>query len=229
MLNFVCLIFFFGLQHSGGEPLFSFTDSDPPLSPIIVISQEEMDEVYPTIHVEVPQNGPGQLTVNTPLVMPDTTTTINGCRMEHVGYKPQIFTLAAQGKDMSDVEDAQWDDSETEEEDRCSVVFEGLLGGLLSSMDVEFSDSPQRLTLCSVSRLLWPKTAEGSVLNQGFSQGRTGTEGGVDKADFPSLDLQQEDVTPDTTDMCLSPCLFGTTLNGGYFPQVAAASCDTLR
>ncbi|XP_047442313.1 interleukin-23 receptor isoform X2 [Mugil cephalus] len=217
------------LKRGGDEPLFSFTDSDPPLSPIVVISQEDMDEVYPTIHVDVLQNGPGQLTANTPLLFPDGAATIVGNQMEHVSYKPQIFTLTSQGEEVNDAEDVQWDDLETEEEDRCSVVFKGLLGDLLPSVDVEFSDKPQGLSLCSVTHLLQPKRAERNVLNKGFSQERKETEGGVDKADFPAVDLQQEDVTPDTTDMCLSPCLFETTLNGGYFPQVAAASSDTLR
>uniref|UniRef100_A0A3P8SMS1 Fibronectin type-III domain-containing protein n=1 Tax=Amphiprion percula TaxID=161767 RepID=A0A3P8SMS1_AMPPE len=188
------------LEHDGDEPLFSSTYSDPPLSPIVVITQEESDEVYPAVHVEGSQTGSGQRTPETP----------------SLPYKPQIASLAPQEEDAeenqryvptNDVEDTS--------------VFEGLPGGLLSRMDVDFSDSPQGLTLGSVSGLLWPTTAETSVLNSSFLQERIATEDGVE-TDFPSsLDVQQDDImTPDAADLSL--CADETILTGGYFPQVAA-------
>lgn len=88
-------------------------------------------------------------------------------------------------------------------------------------MDVDCSDSPQRLTLASVSSLLWPKTAETSVLNSVFSQERRAAEDGVETNSSSSLEVQQDDMmTPDTA--VLSLCAGETILNGGYFPQVAA-------
>ncbi|XP_008296046.1 interleukin-23 receptor [Stegastes partitus] len=206
------------LEYDRDEPLFSSTYSDPPLSPVIMISQEESDEVYPAVHVEVSQTGSGQTATDTPLVLSETGTVFVGNQLEHGSYKPQIAALTPQEEEA---EENQRDVPPNEVDDTCSSVFEGLLGGLLSSVDVDFSDSPQGLTLGSVSGLLWPRTAETSVLNSGYLQDSRATEDGVETDSPFSLDVQKDDImTPDTADLSL--CAGETMLDGGYFPQVAA-------
>ncbi|XP_070765192.1 interleukin-23 receptor isoform X2 [Enoplosus armatus] len=211
------------LLEDRSEPSFSSTYSDPPLSPISLISQEERDNVYPNIHVEIPKVGSGQTTAGTPLLMADSGI----MPVEHVSYKPQIVAL--QGEEVKETEEEQRDVPTSGEEDRCSSAFGGLMGGLLSSVKLDFSDSPQGLTLSSVRGLLWPKTPETtSVLDGSFLPGRRGTENDVE-ADSSSLDLQQGEITtPDTEDTLLSQYTLETTLNGGYFPQVATL-CDAQR
>lgn len=179
--------------------------------------------MYPNVHVEISQAGSGQPTAETPLLLSDP---------EHGSYKPQIAVLAPHGEDVMETEEEQRDMPTCGEENRCSSVFGGLLGGFLSSVEVDFSDSPSGLTLSSVRCPLWPKTPETtSVLSGGFLLGRRLTEADVE-ADSPSLDSQRgEMMTRDTADTCLSQCTVETMLTGGYFPQVAAVSstalCDT--
>ncbi|KAM4548903.1 interleukin-23 receptor isoform 2-T3 [Odontesthes bonariensis] len=209
------------LEEDGSEPLFSSTCSDPPLSPIFVISQEERDEVYPILHVEVSQIRSVHTTEEHPLSMSNTRT----MPVDHAGYKPQITTLVPPDEEEA-AEETQRD--APAEEDRCSSVFEGLLGGLLSSVNVDFSDSSQGLNLGSVGGLFWPKTAETKVLNKAFLGERRGTENDVE-GDSPPLDLQQDEkMTLDTTDICLSQCTGEITLNGGYFPQLTTISTTIL-
>ncbi|XP_040895464.1 interleukin-23 receptor isoform X2 [Toxotes jaculatrix] len=216
------------LLEDGTEPSFSSTQSDPPLSPITLISLEDSDNVYPNIHVEVFQTGSGQSTAETPLLTSDTGTMLVDSQLEHVSYRPQIAMLASQGEE--ETEEEQTNIPASGEEDACSSLSGGLLGGLLSSVEVDFSDSPLRPTLSSVGGLLWLKTPETtSVLNRGFLVGRVGTESEVEVVS-PSLELQQGDImTPDMADTCLSQYTVETALTGGYFPQVAAVSGTTLR
>ncbi|XP_071343501.1 interleukin-23 receptor isoform X2 [Trachinotus anak] len=205
------------LLEEGSEPSLSFTHSDPPLSPISLISSEERD-MYPVIHVKVSQNGSGQPAAETPLLASGTRTVIVD---SHIGYKPQIATLASQGEEEKESEEERI--AASEEEDICSSAFGGLLGGLLSSVEVDSSNSPLGPTLSSVGGLLWPKTSETtSVLDRGFLVGRRGT-------DSPSLESQQDDImTPDMADACLSQYTVETSLISGYFPQVAAVSSAPL-
>lgn len=153
--------------------------------------------------------------METASLMSDTRTMFADSQLEHVNYKPQLTTLALQGEEWMEAE-------ENQEEEICSDVFEGFLGGLLLSVDVNSSDPPQGLTLGSVSELLWSKTAKPSLLNSGEQGGTDGLR------DSPSLDVQQDDlVAPDTTGSCLSRYTFETSVNGGYFPQTAAVSSTT--
>ncbi|KAF1385920.1 hypothetical protein PFLUV_G00112780 [Perca fluviatilis] len=217
------------------EPSFSSTYSDPPLSPISLISQEERDDVYPNIHVEIFQVGsrPTEPTAETPLLMSDPGTKLDVSQPEHVSYKPQIATLAPQGEEVKETEEEQRDVPSFWEEDRC-VRFGVLLGDFLSSVEVGFTDPPLGLTLSSDSSLLWPKTPKTTTaLNGGFSLERRATENDVE-ADSLSLDLQQGEImTPDTADTCSSQYTVQTTLKSGYFPQAAAvrstALCDAQR
>uniref|UniRef100_A0A671VZ83 Fibronectin type-III domain-containing protein n=1 Tax=Sparus aurata TaxID=8175 RepID=A0A671VZ83_SPAAU len=178
------------LLEDGSEPNFSSTYSDPPLSPISLISQEERDDVYPNIHVEIS----GQPTTETSLLMSNSGTMLAVNQLEDVSYKPQI---AMQEEEGTETDEEHMDVATTGEEDGCSSIYG--FGGFLSSVEVDFSDLPLRLTLESVGGLLWPKTLETpSVLNGGVSLGRTENNVG---ADSPSLDLQQDEIkTCDTAD-----------------------------
>ncbi|XP_072245922.1 interleukin-23 receptor [Leuresthes tenuis] len=204
------------LEDDRSEPLFSSNYSDPPLSPIFVISQEERDEVYPILHVEVSQIRSVHTTEEHPLSMSNTRT----MPVDHAGYKPQNTTLVPPDEKEA-AEETQGD--VPAEEDSCSTVFEGLLEGLLSSVNVDFSDSSQGLNLGSVGGLFWPKSAETRLREE-----RREAENDVE-ADSPSLDLQQDEkITLDTTDICLSHCIGEITLNGGYFPQLTTISTTIL-
>lgn len=185
--------------------------------------------MYPPIHVEISQFDSGKPMVETPLLKSDCGTMLVDRQLEDVSYKPQIATMASQEEEVNLTEEEQGDISTSEEEeDRCSGVFEGLVGGLLSSVEVDYSDSPLGLTLSSVGGLSWPKTSP--VLRRGLLPVQRGIENDVE-ADSPSLRLQQEEITPDMSETCTTQYTFGTTLPYGYFPQVAAVSstkiCDT--
>lgn len=214
------------LQRDGSEPSFSYTHSDPPLSPISLISWEERDDVYPTIHVEIPQFDSERRTPETPLLKSDCGTMLANSQLEHISYKPQIALLASQGEEVKETEEEQRDISMSMEEDRCSTVFGGLLGGLLSSVEVDFSDSPLRPTLSSVGGLSWSKTSP--ALNRGVLPGRRRVENDTEAASL-SLRVQQGEITtPDMSGACTSQYTIGTTLPYGYFPQVAADSSTTV-
>ncbi|KAF0042329.1 hypothetical protein F2P81_005861 [Scophthalmus maximus] len=214
-------------QQDRREPLFLSTDSDPLLSSITLISWEERDDVYPSIHVEVSQPGLGQPTSETPVQASDTGTMLVDRQLEHGSYKPQIAMLASKCEEVKETEEEPRDIPANGEEDIFSSVIGGFLGGLQTSVEVDFSDSP--LSLSSVGGLLWPKTPETiDVLSRGFTVGMRATESAV-QADCPSLELHQGDVpTPDMADRCLSQNAAGPTLAGGYFPQVAAVCSITL-
>ncbi|XP_034085590.1 interleukin-23 receptor isoform X1 [Gymnodraco acuticeps] len=216
------------LKEFGSEPSFSSTQDDPPLSAISFISHEERDDVYPTIHVESSQDTSGEPTEDTPLLISDRGTMLFDSQQEH-GYKPQISTLTPQQEEVKETEEEQRAIPSSLDEDSC--VFEGLLGGFLSRVEVEPTDPPLELNLSSVGALLWSKTPEKTnVLNEGFLLGRRGTENNVEGES--TLDLQESEMTPHTTDTCLSQSTDEITLTGGYFPQGAAVSsparCDTL-
>ncbi|KAI3368933.1 hypothetical protein L3Q82_025904, partial [Scortum barcoo] len=205
------------LEQDGSEVSLSPTYSDPPLSPINLISEDERDDVYPTIQIDTPQVSSGQPAAETPLLMSYPGTTL-----DHVCYKPQVALLGANEEEVMETEEEQRD---VEEEDRCSSVFGGLQGGFLSSVEVDFSDLPLGLTLSSVNGLWWPKTPETTNV--------LGTENDVE-ADSPSLDPQPGEImTSSTEDTRLSQYTLETTLTGGYFPQLAVVSsttlCDTQR
>ncbi|XP_029002020.1 interleukin-23 receptor isoform X2 [Betta splendens] len=193
------------LELGGSEPSLTCTHSDPPLSPVSLISWEERDDVYPNIHVEPSPPGAER---------PPSPTT--GCRsdaqLEDVSYKPQVATLALLQEEAKGAEEEQGEVSRSDEEDACSV-FEGCGGALLSSVEVDFSTSPLVLTLRSVRGLSWPKTSP--ALNRAFLPVRTETEEDVE------VDSRTPDIPPDIS---LARCSVGTALHCDYFPQVAAVS-----
>ncbi|KAM3876143.1 interleukin-12 receptor subunit beta-2-like [Diretmus argenteus] len=190
--------------------------SDPPLSPIEEI--EESGDLLEGIHA-----GPGQAITEATSQTTDTGIVLS--ERSHFSYKPQITTSAPQGEETEEMERAEqrqvpaW-----EQGDGCSVVSGGLVGGLLSNVEVEFSSSSMGLTLSSVSGIFRPKTPETSMFNRDILFGESGTE---NEAGTTSLDLQQgEPVTPNEADSFLSHYMVETTLLGGYFPQVAALNSD---
>ncbi|XP_043984982.1 interleukin-23 receptor [Gambusia affinis] len=205
------------LEDDRSEPLFSFTDSDPTLSPILVVSQEEReerDEAYPSIHVEELPDGALQAKSLTRTIL-----------VEHTGYKPQIAALVPLDGEITDEREEQREDPENAEEDRLLIGFEGFLGGFLSNMDC--SNSSHWATLGSTGDLLWPKTVETSVWKGVCLQEITRTQEDTENI-VSSLDLQQdqrEDL--DSDDTRSSPFSACTFLNGGYFPQAASLDVDT--
>lgn len=218
---FVCL--FVGQQEDDSGPSFSSTQSDPPLSPISFISSGKMDDMYPIVHAKVSQTKSGEPTAGTHLLASDPGSVFVDSHRDHVSYKPQIATP---GEGAKDTEDEQGDMSASDEEDVCPGMLDGLLGDLLSGVEVDSSDSPLRPTLHSAGDPLWPKTLETtSALDKDLlGRGRGG--------DSPLLELLQGDiVTSDMADACLSEFTVETGLIGGYLPQLAAASsaplCDT--
>lgn len=188
--------FCFGFQLGGSEPSLACTHSDPPLSPITLVSWEERDDVYPNIHVETFDPGPPAA----------------GTQPEHVCYKPQVAASAPQPEEVKEAEEEQGD-----VDDRCSGVFEGFLGGLLASVEVDFSNSPLDLGLS------WLKTSP--VLSRGFLpvQRASGEDA---EAESSSPRLRQGRVT--AADVSLAHYSAGTTLPCGYVPQVAAVGSSQV-
>lgn len=179
-----------------------------------MVSQDERDEAYPSIHVEESPDGARQAKS-----LPRTIL------VEHTGYKPQIAALLPLDEEIKDAREEQREHPENAEEDRLLVGFEGFLGGFLSNMDC--SNSSHWATLGSTGDLLWPKTFETSVWKgvclQEIPRTQEDTENNVS-----SLDLQQDQREAlDSDDTCSSPVSARMFLNGGYFPQVASLDVDT--
>lgn len=200
-------------QNDSSDPVLSSTnDSDPPLSPITMISQER-DEVYPTIHVELSQIGS------------ETRTLL----AEHAGYKPQIATVDPVEEEVIDEEEDPRETAENLEKEHFSSSCGDLLSGLLSSVEVEYSDTFQELTLSSIAGLLWPKSVETNILSSIFLHGRRTAADHVE-ADSVSVDMcQDSDIrTSHTADMSPSWCAGEIRLDSGYFPQVTAVGSNPV-
>ncbi|XP_041646836.1 interleukin-23 receptor [Cheilinus undulatus] len=215
------------LQNDRSEPPFSITCSDPPLSPVTLISQEESDDVYPNVHIEFSQDRLGQPTVKMPLLS-DPEAMLVDSQPEHVSYKPQISIVAPQAEEVRITEEDHGDAQESVQEDRNSCMPGGLLGGLFSHLEVDFSVSPVALTLSTVSDLLWPETQETtSVINGGFMLERR-EENDVE-VDLACQNLEQGEIRiQEPANPCLS--LYGaeTSQTTGYFPQLAAVNTITV-
>lgn len=160
--------------------------------------------------------------------MSETTPSVSSTRtVEHASYKPQTAALVPLEEEETFSEKGLKETQANAEEDRDSDVLMGLVGGLLSSVDVDYSDLSQGLTLGSIDRLLLPTNAETMVLNTVFFQEGRGTMDDTDTSIF--LDLQQDcGITLVTDDPCSSQCLSETTQTDDYFPQVAHLSTTTL-
>ncbi|KAM9761530.1 interleukin-23 receptor [Menidia menidia] len=202
------------LKEDRNQPSFSSTYSDPPLSRIIMISQEEKDEVYPILHVEVSE-------IRSEDPTGEHLLSSTSRRMLYdAGYKPQTATPVLLDEEEAE-EEAQEDASD--EEDAGSSALDGLLGGLLSSVNVDFSDSSRGLNLGS---LFWSKTAETRVMNKVLLRERRETEDSVG-AEPPCLLEQDGKNAPEADDFCSPRCGFEATQSGGYFPQIASFRAPT--
>lgn len=192
---------FFFSQLEGNEPTFSSPLPDPPLSPISLISQEDPEDAYPSVHSERSRAGSGHLPADKPsLTVAD--------------YKPQIPLLAPQKEAEEDSEEEEWETRLSMEEGGCSEEPGGLLGRLLPTADV---DSPS-LTLC-----FWPLDPQRNLLQAGFSLGPSPSEDSED-AQPPSLESPQCEITDYMpADPSLPQNKAATAVHDGYFPQTAPA------
>lgn len=211
-------------QHDGNEPAFLTTDTDPPLSPISLVSVEEGDDEYPNVHVKTSQAGSGQATAGTPLLPSHPFTALADGQLEHVSYKPQIALPSQHDEDVTEAEEEQWDTVTSGEGNGCSS---GRLGGFLSSVELDFSDVPLELTLSSCP--LWHKSLDSAiVLDAGLLPG-SGLAEARSLSPSAGAQRQQEIMTRDTADAYFSQSTLEPRLIDGYLPQVAAVCCDAQR
>lgn len=211
-------------QHEGNEPAFLTTDTDPPLSPISLVSLEEGDDEYPNVHVKTSQAGSGEPTAGTPLLPSHSLTALADSQLEHVSYKPQTALPSQHDENVTEAEEEQWDTLTSGEGNGCSS---GRVGGFLSGLELDFSDAPLELTLSSCP--LWHKSLDSAiVLDTGLLPGSGLTEA---RSVSPSVGAQrqQEMMTRDTADTYFSQSTVETRLIDGYLPQVVAVCCDTQR
>lgn len=207
-------------QHDGNEPAFLTTDTDPPLSPISLVSLEEGDDEYPDVHVKTSQAGSGQPTSGTPLLTSHPLTALADSQLEHVSYKPQIDLPSQHDEDVTEAEEEQWDTLTNAEGNGCSS---GRLGGFLSSVELDFSDMPLELTLSRCP--LWHKSLDSAiVLDAGLLPGS-----GLTVSPSVGAQRQHEIMTRDTADGYFSQSTVEPRLIDGYLPQAAAVCCDTQR
>ncbi|XP_028301165.1 interleukin-12 receptor subunit beta-2-like isoform X2 [Gouania willdenowi] len=174
------------------EPLYTSIQYDPPLSPITVISQDESDQVYPMIQIDVSQTESGGPTAGEPSVGSDTWPPFDS-QQNHCSYKPQNATLAHQ-----------------EGLKNSSTNADGLIGQ--SNIVEDFIDFPAGLS-CDFHRE--PVCAEGSkenVLGDRVIQERRLFEEEEESA--------LNTVETRTTNTMETLDVSGIALNGGYFPQV---------
>lgn len=199
---------FFFSQLEENEPTFSSPVPDPPLSPISLLSQEESEDAYPSVHSERSRAGSGHLPAEIPL-------------LAVADYKPQVPLLAPQEEADEDNEEEQWGTPVSLEEGGCSEEPGGLLGGLIPTADVGFPP----LTLCSVGSCFWPPDPGSNLFQAGFSLGQSPSEDNEEKP--LSLELPQCEIADYmAADPCLPQNKAAPTMHDGYFPQTAPA-CST--
>ncbi|KAM3619470.1 uncharacterized protein V6R79_008722 [Siganus canaliculatus] len=205
---------------SGPEPPFTSTCNDPPLSPISFMSEQQGDDTYPNIHVELPEAGCKEVPADSSLPMSHPGTLFVDSL---VGYKPQIAMFAPLDEELLETEEEQ-----SAEEERCSGGFRGLLGGFLATVEVDFSDCHPGSMLGSVTHPFWPKTPETTRFSaRGYSP-RALTDAETDSF---SVDLQQGDKLLVSRrilaeDPGSSPA--EAMLVDGYFPQMSVVHSATL-
>lgn len=175
-------------QNDTNEPAFSSIDVDPPLSPITLPFWAEAAAEYPNVQMED--------------VVADSQLELD------VTYRPQAGLLSHD----EDATEAETEDEEDEWEE-VAMTAEGvtglLPGGFLSSVEVDFSDTP--LELIPGRCTFWPKSLDlAGVLNGGRPV----------ETSSPLVDLpRQEAVSSQNT--------VEARLVDGYLPQVPAAGNDT--
>lgn len=182
------------------EPSLSYTQEDPPLSPISCVSQEEMSAQAGSANQ--------QTTVDTPLSGADPTERFVHSQLKDTSYKPQAARFLSPEDQETQTEDEKSNPAAREEEDVCAGG--GFFRELLSSVEVQSCDSPLRLTLNSLtSGLLWTETEEMESNGIRYSLTGEGETNSNMEAMSSSVELQAD--TPFTVD---------TMMSGGYFPQV---------
>lgn len=183
------------------------------------MSQQQGDDTYPNIHVELPEAGSEEVPADSPLPMSHPGTLFVDSL---VGYKPQIAIFAPLDEELLETEEEQ-----SAEEEGCSGGFRDILGGFLATVEVNFSDCHPGSTLSSVTSPFWPITPETTRISaRGFSpRGLTDAE-----TDSFSLDLPQGDKLLSRRIMAEDP---GSSpaeamLVDGYFPQMSVVHSATL-
>ncbi|XP_011613024.1 interleukin-23 receptor isoform X1 [Takifugu rubripes] len=210
------------LKLDGNEPTLSSPFLDPPLSPISLISQED---IYPSVPADGPKAGSGPLPAESPLLTQDPETAAHTSVLGHdVSYKPQLALVAPQESEVES-EEEQWGMPASLEDGRegCWEGPGGLVGDLFPSA---VADSPS-VTLCFVGGTLLLQAPQRNLLQPEFSVGQRASE---DEEDVKSsaLELPQCEIMDYTArDPDLPPNKPGTAMYDGYFPQVAPA-CSSV-
>ncbi|XP_034035097.1 uncharacterized protein LOC117518145 [Thalassophryne amazonica] len=125
------------LEDSTAEPTFWVIHSDPSLSLIEEISEEQREDMYPVVHTQAVPLGSGQLTDETTGVVCTPETLLSHRSLEHVCYKPHTCALLLYEEESKEMEEEQGDVPAGDQDGRC--MFEGKLHGLLCSVQVDFS------------------------------------------------------------------------------------------
>lgn len=178
-------------QSDTNEPAFSIIDDDPPLSPIMLPSWVEAGAEYPNVHMEA------------------MTTEVADSQPElDVSYRPQV-ALPSRDEEATEAETEEEDDDWEEAAMTAEGVMGLLPGGFLSSVEVNFSDTP--LELIPDHCTFWPKSLDlAAVLNGGRPV----------ETSPPPVDLPRREAV-------FSQNAVEARLVDGYLPQVSAVGGDT--
>ncbi|XP_033820585.2 interleukin-23 receptor [Periophthalmus magnuspinnatus] len=185
-----------GLDRS--EPSLFSSFSDPPLSPISFL-QDEREELYPFVHVEM---GPSQ--TESTLLRPEFTNDIYNpsINLEYDNYKPQTtaFPVLEKNKEVED----------SEGQNTSSHQFEEFSEGLLSNVQVELNDSQTEFNLIPS----WSKTDDMNAVTM---------EKRADKMDSKP-DLLLVKLSEESSNIALVDFFDNVdgVLASGYFPQITS-------
>lgn len=143
------------LELDRSEPSLCPSYSDPPLSPISLLSEEEREDTYPCVHVELQPNTETTLLLTQNItqnitqnnITQNITQTFNSS-MEHISYKPQAFTFHEEEEEEEDKEIVDQTSSD---------LLEDFFEGLLPNVHVDVSDCQVELSLDCISKLCWAK------------------------------------------------------------------------
>lgn len=176
----------------GNEPSFSSSFPDPPLSPIRLLSQEEQDDLYSSVHVNRPRAGSGCL--------PEETAADAGAPDDDIVYKPQVPLPGPQEEDTEDAEDSedeQWPMTASLGEGGVLGAPGGLLGTLVPSAD---EDCPRLCSWC-------PQAPPAHQSQAGLWAGRSAS-GDDESSSLESPRVETTNYAP-------------AAMYDGYFPQTA--------
>ncbi|XP_075895651.1 interleukin-23 receptor isoform X2 [Nelusetta ayraudi] len=179
------------LKSDTNEPTFSIIDDDPPLSPIMLPSSVEAGAEYPNVHMEA------------------MMTEVADSQPElDISYRPQV-ALPSRDEEATEAETEEEDDDWEEAAMTAEGVMGLLPGGFLSSVEVDFSDTP--LELIPDRCAFWPKSLDlAAVLNADRPV----------KTSSPPVDLPRREAV-------FSQNAVEARLVDGYLPQVSGVGGDT--